>query len=71
MMIIHFVYLLKKISYFLGWIFVTYGIDLVPIPRYSFLVSYRSQNRGIEPSLVGDVDGVKLDIVEVIVCERG
>ncbi len=31
-----------------------YGIDtdLVSIPRYYILVSYRSQNYGIEPSLV-------------------
>ncbi len=34
------------------WLFVTYGIDLVSIPRYYFLVSYRSHNYGIEPSLV-------------------
>ncbi len=37
---------------FLGWLFVTYGIDLVSIPRYYILISYRSQNYGIEPSLV-------------------
>ncbi len=37
---------------FWGWLFVTYGIDLVSIPRYYILVSYRSQNYGIEPSLV-------------------
>ncbi len=36
---------------FWGWLFVTYGIDLVSIPRYYILVSYRSQNYGIEPSL--------------------
>ncbi len=34
------------------WLFVTYGIDLVSIPRYYILVSYRSQNYGIEPSLL-------------------
>ncbi len=33
-------------------LFVTYGIDLVSKPRYYILVSYRSQNYGIEPSLV-------------------
>ncbi len=33
------------------WLFVTHGIDLVSIPRYYILVSYRSQNYGIEPSL--------------------
>ncbi len=37
---------------FWGWLFVTYGIDLVSIPRYYILVSYRSQNYGIEPSLI-------------------
>ncbi len=36
---------------FWGWLFVTYGIDLVSIPRYYILVLYRSQNYGIEPSL--------------------
>ncbi len=36
---------------FWGWLFVTYGIDLVSIPRYYIMVSYRSQNDGIEPSL--------------------
>ncbi len=35
-----------------GWLFVTYGIDLVSIPRYYIMVSYRSQNDGIEPSLL-------------------
>ncbi len=35
-----------------GWLFVTYGIGLVSIPRYYILVSYRSQNDGIEPSLL-------------------
>ncbi len=37
---------------FWGWLFVTYGINLASIPRYYILVSYRSQNYGIEPSLV-------------------
>ncbi len=43
----------KKINslIFWGWLFVTYGIDLVSIPMYYILVSYRSQNYGIEPSL--------------------
>ncbi len=36
-----------------------YGIDidLVSIPRYYILVSYRSQNYGIEPSLVCVCEG--------------
>ncbi len=34
------------------WLFVIYGIDLVSIPRYYILVSYQSQNYGIEPSLI-------------------
>ncbi len=37
---------------FWGWLLVTYGIDFVSIPRYYILVSYQSQNYGIEPSLV-------------------
>ncbi len=37
---------------FLGWLFVTYGIDLVSTPRHYILVSYQSQNDGIDPSLV-------------------
>ncbi len=40
---------------FWGWLFVTYGIDLVSIPRYYIMVSYRSQNDGIEPSLAQDI----------------
>ncbi len=36
---------------FLGWLFVTYRIDLV-YRRYYILVSYRSLNYGIEPSLM-------------------
>ncbi len=53
-MIIHFVYffIFSVHLFFLGWLFVTYGIDLVSISRYYILVSYRSQNYGIEPSLV-------------------
>ncbi len=42
-MIIHFVYFI-----FFGWLFVTYGIDLV---SHYIQLSYRSQNYGIEPSL--------------------
>ncbi len=43
----------KKFSslIFWVWLFVTYGIDLVSIPRYYILVSYRSPNYGIEPPL--------------------
>ncbi len=37
---------------FWGRLFITYGIDLVLIPRYYILVSYWSQNYGIEPSLL-------------------
>ncbi len=33
--------------FFLGWLFVTYGMDLVSMPRYYILVSYRSQNQAI------------------------
>ncbi len=44
---------------FWGWLFVTYGIDLVSIPRYYILVSYRSQNYGIEPSLVYSIQWVR------------
>ncbi len=33
---------------FWGWLFVTYGIDLVSIPRYYILVLYLSQNYGID-----------------------
>ncbi len=36
--------------FFLGWLFVTYGIDLISIPRYYILVSYQIQNYGVEPS---------------------
>ncbi len=39
-MIIHFVYFI-----FFGWLFVTYGIDLV---SHYIQLSYRSQNYGIE-----------------------
>ncbi len=48
-----FIIIIKKKNslIFWGWLFVTYGIDLVSIPRYYILVSYRSQNYGIEPSL--------------------
>ncbi len=45
----------KNALIFWGWLFVTYGIDLVSIPRYYILVSYRSQNYGIEPSLQGTI----------------
>ncbi len=53
-MIIHFVYFcfFPVHLFFLGWSFVTYGIDLVSIPRHYILVSYWSQNDGIEPSLL-------------------
>ncbi len=41
-----------QFTYFLSVVIVTYGIDFVSIPRYYILVSYWSQNYGIEPSLV-------------------
>ncbi len=40
-----------------------FGIDtdLVSIPRYYILLSYRSQNYGIEPSLLTDNIHIKLE----------
>ncbi len=45
-----------------------FGIDtdLVSIPRYYILVSYRSQNYGIEPSLLTDNMHIKLEFTDLV-----
>ncbi len=44
-----------------------YGIDtdLVSIPRYYILVSYQSQNYGIEPSLDGGYLDMKVRVFQI------
>ncbi len=53
MMINHLCFFFRSLI-FLGWLFVTYGIDLIFIPMYYILVSYRRQICGIESSLVSE-----------------